>query len=642
MTPMPPCAPRSRPAKLIAVTLLVFTLGQSGAVERPPAITGEARVAGTVELSFAGPAASVEQSAPNPFLDYRLQVAFAAPSGRKTYHVAGFFDGDGRGGARGDVWRVRFTPDEKGTWRYRVSFRRGPQVAVALEPGAGAPADFDGQTGTLAIAALDPSAPGFRKWGRLEYVGKHYLKFQYGPYWIRGGTDSPEDLLGYAGFDRTPPRHHYADHVADWRPGDPDWGGGKGRGIIGALNHLAHRHVNSIYFLTHNIGGDFKNVWPWAGSPAVAGSPANDNLRFDVGKLRQWEIVFDHAQRQGIFLHFVLNEAEKANKQELDDGELGPERKLYYREIIARFGHHLALQWNLCEEYNIDFDFGPDRIRAFADYLRAIDPYGHPIAVHSAREAFEELKFMFGDERFSMLSVQLSQDPIDSLAERLRTATARAGRPLPVSMDEFTVYAGQAVSYHAAEDAELMRIQKLWPTYLSGGNIEFILPEEPPLESFKTPEREKLWHYVWYARRFLESLPFWEMEPADSLLQGADTLKVVRRFMVRAGMQVPNVEVVPVGKVRLRMANATYEMGAQVYAVPGRVYAIYLPSTRETGTLDLTGAPGGFRVRWYNPRTGEFVGAPRSVTGGAKLPLGPPPADPGRDWTVLFERVQAR
>ncbi len=172
--------------------------------------------------------------------------------------------------------------------------------------------------------------------GTLNYADRHYLKFQDGPYWLRGGTDEPEDFLGYAGFDRTPPKHRYADHVSDWRDGDPDWGDRRGRGIIGALNYLAAQHVNSIYFLTMNVGGDGKDVWPWVGPIEPRGSADDDNLHFDVGKLRQWEIVFAHAQRLGIFLHFVFNEAEEANKRELDDGELGPERKLFYREMIAR------------------------------------------------------------------------------------------------------------------------------------------------------------------------------------------------------------------------------------------------------------------------------------------------------------------
>ncbi len=34
--------------------------------------------------------------------------------------------------------------------------------------------------------------------------------------------------------------------------------------------------------------------------------------------------------------------------------------------------------------------------------------------------------------------------------------------------------------------------------------IEFILDDLLRTDSFKTPEREKLWRYLWYARRFME------------------------------------------------------------------------------------------------------------------------------------------
>ena len=61
----------------------------------------------------------------------------------------------------------------------------------------------------------------------------------------------------------------------------------------------------------------------------------------DVSKLAQWEIVFEHADKKGLFLHFKMQERE--NSFLLDGGELGTERKLYYREPIARFGHHLSL-----------------------------------------------------------------------------------------------------------------------------------------------------------------------------------------------------------------------------------------------------------------------------------------------------------
>jgi hypothetical protein len=599
-----------KPGPLLAGICCAILLA-GGCRPRQPVLEGEARVWHTVTLSFRGPAANAAGDNPNPFLDYRLQVVFRAPSGRE-YNVPGFFDGDGTGGARGDLWRVRFTPDEPGQWRHQASFRSGREVAVATEAEAGQPAAFDGAGGAFEIAPRDPEAPGFLRRGRLEYAGGHYLKFRDGGYWIKGGTDSPENFLAYEGFDNTPPSHRYAEHLEDWRPGDPDWGDGKGRAIIGALNYLASRHVNSIYFLTMNIGGDGKDVWPWAGAPDPKGSPSNDNLRFDLGKLAQWETVFAHAQRNGIFLHFVLNEAEEANKRELDDGELGRERKLYYRELIARFSHHLALQWNLCEEYNLQFDFGPDRIRRFADYIRAVDPYGHPITVHSAGDPLEKLRFLFGDDRFSMTSIQLNQRRIDTLAEAFRRETAAAGRPLPVSMDEFTVDAGQAQSHIPVDDVEGQRKQKLWPTYVSGGMIEFILEGLLTVDSFKGPRREALWNYTWYARKLFEQeLPFWEMEPADELVEGEGTIRV--------------------GLGR----GQSFQLGAQVLAKPGELYCVYLPTARPSGTLNLSGAPRQFEFRWYDPCRGEFEGTPRTAPGGGPVPLGAPPADPQEDWVVL-------
>ena len=424
-----------------------------------------------ITITFDGPQAAETDDSPNPFLDFRLQVVFTGPD-NQLFVVPGFFDGDGQGGSRGKAWRVRFTPNVPGEWRFEAAFRKGPDVAIELAADAGEPLALPNLTGSFDVAPRDPDAPGFLKWGRLAYVGQHYLKFQDGPYWLRGGTDEPENLLAYAGFDRTPPKHRYADHEADWREGDPDWGAGRGRAIIGALNYLADQHVNSVYFLTMNVGGDGKDVWPWIGAVDPRGSGDNDNRHFDVAKLSQWETVFSHAQRLGIFLHFVFNEAEAANKRELDDGELGIERKLYYREMVARFGHHLALEWNLCEEYNLNFDFGPERLRAFADYIRAIDPYDHPITVHSAGDPVEALRFTFGDPRFSLTSVQLNQRPIHEVTEAIRNATRQAGRPLPVSLDEFTLDRGQRASHIPVDDAAGHRREKIWPAYFSGGMIE--------------------------------------------------------------------------------------------------------------------------------------------------------------------------
>ena len=141
-------------------------------------------------------------------------------------------------------------------------------------------------------------------------------------------------------------------------------------------------------------------------------------------------------------------------------------------------------------------------------------------------------------------------------------------------MDEFTLDKGQEQGWIPVDDAQRWRVEKLWPTYLSGGNIEFILGDLLETDSFKTPEREKLWTYVRHARRFLEALPFWEMEPADQLVTGAATISVTQN-----------------------RGRKTYAMGAQVFTKPGEIYAIYLPQAQDGAALDLSGVEQGVSSR---------------------------------------------
>jgi hypothetical protein len=72
---------------------------------------------------------------------------------------------------------------------------------------------------------------------------------------------------------------------------------------------------------------------------------------------------------------------------------------------------------------------------------------------------------------------------------------------------------------------------------------------------------------------------------------------------------------------------------AVALADAGQTYVIYLPHGGAT-TLDLTGAPGSFAARWFNPRTGEF-GEPFRVRGEGEQKLEAPGAE---DWTVHLQR----
>jgi hypothetical protein len=63
----------------------------------------------------------------NKFADVDLTVTYTSPSG-KTVDFWGFFDGDGRGGGNlttGNIWKLRFMPDELGNWAYTYRWSDG-------------------------------------------------------------------------------------------------------------------------------------------------------------------------------------------------------------------------------------------------------------------------------------------------------------------------------------------------------------------------------------------------------------------------------------------------------------------------------------------------------------------------------------
>jgi hypothetical protein len=566
-----------------------------------------------LDIAFHGPHTNENAVDPNPFLDYRLLVTFTGPSGQ-VYVVHGFYDGDGNGAGTGDVWRVRFTPDEAGMWSYAASFRMGDRAGIKTTSGFGEATAFDGAHGLIAVLGTDDMAEGFLAKGRLSYVGEHYLRFANGEWFLKGGTDSPENFLGYDGFDDVVDSgnvgiiHRYSAHVSDWRPGDPYFtsssSGVDSKGIIGALNYLSREHVNSIYFLPMNLGGDGQETYPFV-------SPDNSDeakLHYDVSRLAQWTQVLDHAQRQGILLHFVLAETESGNENWLDGGGLGVQRKLFYKELVARFGHALALKWNLCEEN----DFSIQSLNDFATFIQWVDPYDSPIAVHTHLNDFNDYAQLVGNPLFSATSIQYDPNMADDYVKEWRERSADMGHRWVIDMDENAPALGGLND----QNADDLRKRVLYDVYFSGGQVEWYagyhelpLGGDLNLENFAT--RQAMWRYMWHARKFMQdNLPFWEMQGCDDLVVGEG-----------GGFG-----------------------GAQVFCKPGEVYAIYLPvagaGSQDSGNIQLDDAPGEFRGRWFDPRSGQFAGQ-FDLTGGDTVDLPLPPNAVGEDWVLLLEKKAA-
>ncbi|WP_020533075.1 DUF5060 domain-containing protein [Flexithrix dorotheae] len=578
----------------------------------------------TITLPFDGPE-TAENAPDNPFLNYRLQVTFQHQDGTE-YDVRGFYAADGNAAETsakaGKVWKVRFTPDQLGNWNYKAFFYHGEKVALSDNLKQEETIKLENAEGKFKVISSEISGKDFRGHGRIE-ASNGFFKFKdSNNYWLKGGTNSPENLLAFKDFDDTyrmlaearkgeaaAPKeiHEYKPHLKDWNDGDPTWQNGKGKALIGGINYLASKGMNSIYFLTLNINGDGKDVWPY--------HTPDDFTRFDVSKLAQWEIVFNHMQEKGILMHVVLQETE--NETMLDNGDTGTIRKLYLQEMIARFGHHLALVWNLGEE-NGPAPFSPigqndAQRKAMTSFIKESDPYQHPVLLHThshdpVRSVI--LDSIIGFKDLDGLSLQQDKrEKVFEVVQEWKEKARNSGHEWLITMDEIGMWHTGAQSDSLDPQHETLRGNVLWGTLMSGGaGVEWYFGARnlhTDLNSEDWRRRDRLWELTNIAVTFFNThLPYWEMWPAPELVK---------------------------------------PKGAFCFRKTDEIYAIYLPEEGNY-SIDLSETSGEFQVHWFNPLKGGDLstGSLKTIEGGKTVQIGNPPeiedAHEKQDWVVLLKR----
>lgn len=551
-----------------------------------------------------GPETS-ETATPNPFTDYRVDVTFSKDE--LNIVVPAYFcattDAADSSADSGNLWKVHFVPPRAGEWTYKIAFRTGEDITVTDEKGEATA--YDGATGKIQVTATS-SAEDQWSHGKLQATPGGRLRYAVsGKFFLKGGADSPENLLGYQDFDNTlknpnakkhkrnQPLHRYEPHVQDWRDGDPVWHDSKGKGLIGALNYLAGKGMNSVYFITMNVTGDGDDVWPWI--------DPNKRDRFDCSKLAQWQRVFDHMDQLGLCLHIITQETE--NDHLLDQGKLGRLRKLYYRELIARFAHHQGMIWNLGEEITNS----TPNIIDFADYIKAVDPYDNPVVLHTYPDQKEKIYApLLGVRSIDGLSLQFNGHDwhtIDDVVAGWRQRSADAGNRWIVSVDE-PGSAARGVDHDAHEDSNQPKARKtaLWsPLFAGGSGVEWYFGYKNPHNDLNCEDwrsRDRIWDQTRFALDFFQQyLPIASMMPSNELINQGDALCL---------------------------------------SSSEGVYALYLPNG-GSAAIDLSSESGQWTVQWYNPRTGEMATSEtESVTASKNVEIGPPPAEQDQDWAVLL------
>ncbi|MEM6699045.1 MAG: DUF5060 domain-containing protein, partial [Bacteroidota bacterium] len=571
-------------------------------------ISGELKKWHKITLTFDGPNTS-ETATPNPFSDYHLVVTFT--NGNSSYTVQGYYAADGNAeessATSGNKWRVHFAPDAIGTWNYSVAFQTGDDVAI---DGGGSSAGFmDGETGSFTVSATDKTGRDLRGKGRLAYVGEHYLQFQEtGEWFLKVGADAPENTLAYEDIDDVPNR---GDRRKNWSPHSGDYDAteanaytcqnGKGSELLGAIKYLSDKGMNVISFLTFSLSGDDENVFPHLLKVDIPTyNTYNDadqwNLgvhhdRFDVSRMAQWEKLFEYADLKGMYLHFKLQEEE--NDQRMDGGNVGREHQLYYRELVARFGHHLALNWNIGEENTQSEQQRKD----MAAYFTQIDPYNHNRVIHTfpgqKNSVYNPL--LGNASTYTGASLQTANANYNEVFSDVLNwvqKSANANKKWVVALDE-PGNAEKGVD-EDPNDRKLVRERVLWATLMAGGaGVEF---------------------YYGY-QTSCDDLDCEDHRTRDQ--KYTDAAHALTFFQNHFQSYLPNVS----NQNSITTTNDDYVLGKT-----NEAYAVYLPNG---GSTNISLPTGSWFVQWYNPRNGIMQSGNTEVNGSISAP-------DNNDWVALI------
>ena len=589
---------RMRKSYTLRFSFLLLLLCSFLSYGQNPTISGELKTYHKITFDWQAIQAT---ETPATYTDLRFNMIFTSPT-NKVYVVPGYFAADGNAAessaSSGNIWRCHFNVLEEGSWTYEVSFKSGNQIAANLDLLAGTSVSIDGTMGSFTVGPTDKGGKDFRSKGRLQYVDEHFLQWTDGDYFLKLGTNSPEILLFNADFDNTASTLTTSPHIQDWNTGDPTWQGVKGKGTIGAINYVSEQDLNVHYFVIHRTN---EAMSPWV-------NPAVDHYTYDVSKLAQWQIVMDHMMEKGVMAHIVMGESLiQSIYEKLGDAEGDPlfadSRKIYYREMMARFGYLNALTWNIGEEHAWDRndDFGDavtaDQIKSFAQYISDLAYYNDHIVVHNGPANNDNIynNLMGANSALTGTSLQGqfgNTVRATTSVKKWRTQSEANGKKWVVTYDE--AYNGGTINN------EVFRHNVLWTTLTSGGaGVEHYATQglDVSLQDYRF--YQQYWNELRFAGEFFKNnnIPFWEMENRDELL------------------------------------STGYVLGKDF-----NTYVVYLPEG-GTAAMDLAGE---YSVQWFDPRNGGALqlGNVSSVQGGTQVSLGNPPNNTTEDWVILLRNTQ--
>ncbi len=445
-----------------------------------------AGVYSVIELSFRGPQQTAKDT---PARDVELRVRFQHESGAPAFTVYGFWDGDGKGGASGDVFKVRFCPTKPGRWSLVEVASNKPELARQRQ-------------GEVIIAERSKNR-GF--WiVDQEYSGGRWYKRSDGSHQYIIGNTQYSFLSGY----RDGNRPSGVDIAAD------------------VANNA--KYFKKLRFTFHPDRYPHPREKPFLdddGRPTDSGdyshrpNPKWFHERGDVAV----RAAFD----QDLIADLILCgpdtvDARATLRAARNNGDATP----YLKYIAARYGSYPNVWVCLCNEYEIkNPKYTEAEIARFGQIIRQFLPYSTPLSNHSGTRtlwsrAFDDLP-PWNDHQIIQKKIRVLADSADMIRSIWKNEGGKGERNKPTVNDELS-YQGEG-DKHSEGDT----IESHLGAFLGGGYGTTGWKPGAKLGhyfygGFDPAEHTAADNLKWLREVIDAEISFWRMSPDVSIFENLD------------------------------------------------------------------------------------------------------------------------